>query len=199
MGRVSVMAAPQLSRSRVVGVTPNLQMAGRGMIASPSNRRPGNSGEHRYRRPYVPLYGVGVPYGVAVWPGPGYLGYPDSGFYDDSSNVSPAVPVNYTAEGDGMQPIEQSEATPSGSFGPAYAGSLPSPEPEAESAVTLVFKDGRPVEQIHNYILTRTMLYVRDEHRRDIPVDQLDQAATEKVNRDAGGDFQLPTGAINFR
>ena len=61
--------------------------------------------------------------------------------------------------------------------------------------MTLVFKDGRPVEQIHNYILTRTMLTVWDEHHRVIPVDQLDLAATEKVNHDAGVDFQLPTVA----
>jgi hypothetical protein len=36
------------------------------------------------------------------------------------------------------------------------------------------------------------MLYVRDEHHRDIPLDQLDIDATQKVNRDAGVDFQLP-------
>ena len=68
----------------------------------------------------------------------------------------------------------------------------PSSYLESEDAVTLVFKDGRPSEQIHNYILTRTTLYVRDQHHRDIPLDQLDFAATQKLNRDAGVDFQLP-------
>jgi hypothetical protein len=63
-------------------------------------------------------------------------------------------------------------------------------------AVTLVFKDGRPPEQIHNYILTRTTLFVRDQHARKIPTDQLDLAATAKVNQDAGVDFQLP-GTLN--
>jgi len=62
------------------------------------------------------------------------------------------------------------------------------------SAVTLVFKDGRPAEQIHSYILTRTTLYVRDQHHRDIPIDQLDLAATQRLNHDAAVDFQTPPG-----
>jgi hypothetical protein len=60
-------------------------------------------------------------------------------------------------------------------------------------AVTLVFKDGRSPVQIHNYLLTRTMLYVRDQQHREIPTDQLDLAATAKVNQAAGVDFQLPS------
>jgi hypothetical protein len=36
------------------------------------------------------------------------------------------------------------------------------------------------------------MLYVRDQRHRDIPLDQLDLDATQKVNHDAGVDFQLP-------
>ncbi len=77
-----------------------------------------------------------------------------------------------------------------------YFGSAQGPSavqvPQNEDAVTLVFRDGRPSEQIHNYALTRTTLYVLDEHRRDISVDELDLDATAKVNRDAGVDFQLP-------
>jgi hypothetical protein len=59
-------------------------------------------------------------------------------------------------------------------------------------AVTLVFKDGRPSEKIHNYALTRTTLYVTDAHHYEIPVADLDLAATEKANREAGVSFQLP-------
>jgi hypothetical protein len=68
----------------------------------------------------------------------------------------------------------------------------PQPPPEPEDAVTLVFKDGRPNEQIRNYMLTRTTLYVQDAQRRVIPVADLDLAATQKVNKEAGVDFQLP-------
>jgi hypothetical protein len=63
---------------------------------------------------------------------------------------------------------------------------------EAENAVTLVFKDGRPSEEIHNYMLTRTTLYVQDEHRREISVDEIDLTATQKANKDAGVEFRLP-------
>ena len=65
---------------------------------------------------------------------------------------------------------------------------------EGEAAVTLIFKDGRPPKQIHNYILTRDMLYVGDRYPSQIPVDQLDLEATAKVNRDAGVEFRLPAG-----
>ncbi len=58
----------------------------------------------------------------------------------------------------------------------------------------LVFKDGRPSLEIHNYALTRTTLYVLDQHHRDIPVDDIDLAATQKANRDAGVDFRIPSG-----
>jgi hypothetical protein len=60
-------------------------------------------------------------------------------------------------------------------------------------AVTLVFKDGRAPEKIHNYALTRTMVYVTDGRSQEIPVAALDLAATEQANRAAGVDFQLPT------
>jgi hypothetical protein len=64
-----------------------------------------------------------------------------------------------------------------------------------EEAVTLVFKDGRPAEHIHNYAMTRTTLYVQDPHHREIPIDELDLPATVKANREAGVSFAVPQGA----
>jgi len=72
--------------------------------------------------------------------------------------------------------------------GPATAA----PAASSESPITVVFKDGRPPEKVQNYLLTSTTLSVLDQHRHDIPVDQIDLAATAKVNRDAGSDFLLP-------
>jgi hypothetical protein len=86
--------------------------------------------------------------------------------------------------------VELAQAAPGNSFRPAYA--KPLPEPDDASAVTLVFKDGRPTEQIRDYMLTRTTLYVQEKRLREIAVTDLDLAATEKVNHDAGVDFQLP-------
>jgi hypothetical protein len=148
------------------------------------NRRPGYAASFRYRRPY---YGAGIPY-VSGWVDPDYLDYPYSGDYDSSANPPDDSINGYAPQGtDQGVPspyIEQSSAEP--------RPSLPASPPENEEAVTLIFKDGRPAEQIHNYALTRTTLYVSDGHRRDIPVDQLDLAATEKANHDAGVDFHIP-------
>jgi hypothetical protein len=78
-------------------------------------------------------------------------------------------------------------------YQPNYSQSpAPAPALVNQEAVTLVFKDHRPNEQIHNYMLSGTTLSILDHQHRDIPVTELDLAATEKANRDAGVDFHLP-------
>jgi hypothetical protein len=141
-----------------------------------------------YRRPYLPRYGARIRrYVVPPWIGwfaPGFQGYPDTIDYDNS-----AAPADNAAPYE-SQPFD--EGPPAPAYQVPVEQSHPSSAPESEEATTLVFKDGRPPEQIHNFILTRTTLYVRDQHHRDIPVDLLDIAATQRVNHDAGVDFQLP-------
>jgi hypothetical protein len=117
---------------------------------------------------------------------PYFLGFPDDTDYDDSS----AAPGN-DFEGYPEEPPEEQQQAPLGPYQPYPAMTRPAPAPASEEAVTLIFKDGRPPEQIHNYLLTRSTLYVGDQHRA-IPTDQLDLVATAKVNREAGVDFQLP-------
>jgi hypothetical protein len=56
----------------------------------------------------------------------------------------------------------------------------------------LIFKDGRPSEQIYNYMLTPTTLYIQEQRLREIPVDQLDLPAMLQVNSSAGVEFKLP-------
>jgi len=165
------------------------------------NRRPGYPGSDRFRRPYARYYGIGIPYGVPVngWADGDYTGDFDSTGYDPSAG-QPDDTGN-SVEGYAQQATDQGPPPPYQEQPPAEqpaAAPQPAPAPPApenEDAVTLVFKDGRPSEQIHNYALTRTTLYVRDQHRRDIPVDQLDLAATQKVNHDAGIDFHVPGAA----
>jgi len=69
------------------------------------------------------------------------------------------------------------------------------PAKETRVAVTLVYKDGR-AEQIRNYLLSPTQLFILDGNRdvrfRDIPVEQLDLEATVKANQEAGVEFALP-------
>jgi hypothetical protein len=192
MGRVGFMGSPQFSNSHLAGTRPGSPM--RAPIAGYPNRRSGypghgsDRGGDRYRRPYGPVYGLGLPYGVTVWPGYLDSGYYDNSAYDNSAYVTQPVPAAYAPEQDTEPPVEQIQAA--NPYRPAYQ--RPQPEAEPENPVTLVFKDGRPTEQIHDYILTRTTLYVQDTHSHEIPVSDLDLAAMEKVNKAAGVDFQLP-------
>lgn len=154
---------------------------------------PGNRDRDHHRRPYVSPYGSRYPYVVAPYAGmigPGYLGYPD----DTGSADSPDAPTGGMDANAGydQQPPEQDQPMPRGPYLPPSGLSQPPPSPASEEAVTIIFKDGRPPVQIHNYILTRTTLYIQDQQRRNIPVDQLDLVATGKTNREAGIDFQLP-------
>jgi hypothetical protein len=166
-------------------------MTARGVAGYPDRRAgyPGHRpGGDRYRLAYVLTYGLGLPYGVALWPGYWDSGYYDDSGYTDSAYAAQPAPADYAPKPYPAPPAEQAEAA--NPYRPAYQRPLPVPEPE--NPVTLVFKDGRPSEQIHDYILTRTTLYVQDTHTREIPVTDLDLAATEKVNQAAGVDFQLP-------
>jgi len=150
-------------------------------------RRPPYPGARRSRRPYLSIYGAGVPYVVPGWLGAYPFGYTDSTSSDDSQTSQ-----NSAAEESDAQPAEPYPPPPLEPYQPNADLSRPSPAPGSEDTVTLIFKDGRPPEQIHNYLLTRTTLYVGDPYRRDIPTSQLDLAATAKVNHDAGVDFHLP-------
>jgi hypothetical protein len=143
----------------------------------------------------VSAYRTVVPYGVSGWIAPYYLGFPNDTTDDESS-----APANPAAEGDDQQAYEQQPPPwPSGydqgptAPSPDYA--RPTPAPQSNEAVTLIFKDRRPPEQIHNYILTRDTLYVGNRRPSEIPVDQLDWTATSRVNREAGVDFRLPQGS----
>jgi hypothetical protein len=153
--------------------------------------------------------------GSAIWPGwigYGYLGYPSFDEYpplwdydssDDSSGSQPYAPQqDYASQPQdyGPQAADQQQSdypdlppwptinTPQNSAPPRTV----SAPPQTAEPVTLVFNDGRPPEKIHNYLLTAGTLYVMDEQRREIPVAELNLAATAKVNREAGVDFKLP-------
>ena len=175
---------------------------GRGPVAA-------NRDGDRHRRPYRSIYGSGYGSGFVYgyggplyggWWGPGYYDYPDDAGYDDSaSGYADAgnYPPGYYPQPDAQQPDVPYEPPPYNSYRPAYSAPVQSSAiPEHSQAITLVFKDGRAPEQIHNYILSRTTLSVLDEHRREIPVDQLDLDATVKANRAAGVEFQLPRASM---
>lgn len=130
--------------------------------------------------------------------GPGPLPSP---LPDGISSASPyEQPGSPEADGNGSPDGDSADnAPPSYVRAPRHASApaqvpppAPAPLPE-EDAVTILFKDGRPPEQIRNYALTRTALYITTGRVRTIPIDQIDLPATEKINEKAGVDFHLPS------
>lgn len=160
--------------------------------------RSARAGSRRYRRPYRPSYGSEIAYVASGGSLPYFLAYPGV-FGDDDS----PTPSNSAADGFSQQPAEQGPpaalsspsqiASESPVGPPSVQSDLAAADTDSEDAVTLIFKDGRPPERIHNYILTRSTLYVGERHHPEIPVDELDLIATAKVNHDAGIPFDLPT------
>jgi len=110
-------------------------------------------------------------------PAPPEYGYAQPEPRPEYSYPQPAPEHGYS------QPAPQpSPAIPSGT------------QPAPADTVTLIFKDGRPPQQIQNYLATNTTLTVIDGNRHhDIPIAELDVPATIKANRDTGVGFQLPT------
>lgn len=178
-------------------------MAARGSTSPYTHRRPiYYPGPSRYRAPY---YGVGPGFGyVSTWLGPTCFDITDCNYYDESAYDAGSAPADYPAQNDSYParndpaqdysgpyapPPEPAKLAPSAPYRQAYHPPLP--EPQDESAVTLIYKDGH-IEQVHNYMLTRTTFYVQDQQRREIAIGDLDLAATVKANKDAGVDFQIP-------
>jgi hypothetical protein len=134
-----------------------------------------------------------------VYLAPGYLGYGYYGGYpDDSSSYSsgdqPQTASAYPGDYAQAQPPDSGyEPVPARPpYQPEAAPAAPVPD---QPQITLLFKDGRPPQQVQNYAVTNNTLYVLDgERRREIPLDEIDVPQTEKTNRDAGLDFEIPAG-----
>lgn len=150
-----------------------------------------------------PYYPWGYPYLLNDWDN--WDNYDD---YDSqptgnyaASQYPEYTPGPYEEAPAGQPEAQQPQYTPWPYSSPAPSASQSAPASPAalagEAPVTLVFKDGRPNEKIHNYMLTAKTLSVLDQRRRDIPVDQLDLVATARVNHEAGVDFSVPAATGN--
>ena len=169
---------------------------------------------------YIRTYPV-YPYAYAY---PSYVyGYLPSDLVDDSFNnddtskqPSPEPQPDYGSaypqpmpqpDGSYAQPMPQPQygyayPQPMPAY-PAYPAYPPQPMPAAPqmqyvpgsaTTVILIYKDGRPPEQIQNYLATRSTLTILDGgRRREVPLSDLNLPATISANRQTGVDFQLPT------
>jgi hypothetical protein len=201
----SFSGGPSRAFGRAPAYRPSFAAQPRSLYSSPIGPPPFGGTQpingRTYHYPY--RYGGNRPYyyshGVYLVPGflnyPFYdLGYPDDSYYGDQQQ-SPPPSDAYAQAPPPEQGNEQAYAE-SPARTPYQPQAAPSPDLPEQPEVTLLFKDGRPPQQVQNYAVTRTTLYVFDgSRRRDIPLDQLDLPQTEKTNRDAGVDFEVPSGA----
>ncbi len=167
---------------------------GRDVHAGPSEHQREEGRGHK-GTDSVSHYGAVSTYGLGGWVEPVSLVYVDPSFYFETPSVAPVLSAPAVNESVGQQnAVEEQEAEVVAPlvYRHAYERPMPPPELGTEGAVKLVYKDGRPSEEIYNYMLTRTRLYVQDGHRREIAVDDLDLEAMQKANKEAGADFRLP-------
>jgi hypothetical protein len=159
-----------------------------------------------YTYPYYPYY----PW---FYTGPIFTGYvnpwlfapdtyDDSGQYGTYGDYVPAPYADYGTQSPQPYPQDYYEGEPAAvgqAFGRGSSSSMAQGGVNGTSAataplgaLTVVFNDGRPPEQIHNYLLTADTLTVLDAQYRQIPLAQIDVVATQRANRTSGVDFRVP-------
>jgi len=160
---------------------------------------------HGHRHPYNRSFGYGYP----AWYGYSYYPYPyviDPGLYDWSTGDTDDTQGNYTYAPNsdaGADAGPDYPSDPGPLAGNAYAEAPPAssiprrPNPVSaaseEEPLTVFFKDGRNPEKMRNYILnSRSLTDLDRNHYQQIPLDQIDVAATEQANRAHGLDFEVP-------
>ena len=138
-----------------------------------------------------------------TWPGYGYPYLIEPGFYDwdDSDN---SAPDNSAYDQSGAAPYYPA---PDPDYGYGAPGEIPSAsaqgqqraaaEPTAPSApeqpLTVIFKSGRDPVKMQNYMMTSKVLTDLDSrHYEQIPIDQIDIAATQWANSAVGVRFEIP-------
>ncbi len=77
-----------------------------------------------------------------------------------------------------------------------YAGSTATSAAPPLQPLTVIFKNGRASETMQNYMVnSRALTDLDQQHYEQIPLDQIDVAATEQANRARGLDFEVPAGS----
>ncbi len=188
---------------------------GPGFAARRPQYRPayGDRSRHRNRehdRRRGPRFAGSFGYGY-----PGWVGYPypyviDPGFYDWGDSGDSDYGAGYGAGGanqgyadvapnpgygDTPEPPQEPANTwqQSSPARPLYAGSTAAAPLQS---LTVIFKSGRTPETMQNYMVNSRALTDLDQQRYEqIPLDQIDIAATEQANRARGLQFEVPAAS----
>jgi hypothetical protein len=137
-------------------------------------------------------YGYGAGYG-AGYDVPGAAPYGQyEGAYGDATMQYPGYAAAPGAYGYGSsEEYPQPAGSDSSDGRAAYSGQVISSPPAPQPPLQVILKDGRQL-RVHNYLLTSTTLTVLDDNYRQIPLDQIDLAATRQTNLANGLDFRVP-------
>jgi hypothetical protein len=174
--------------------------------------------ENRYVYSYPGWVGYSYPYVVdpgfydsSDYDNPGYDQNNEASGYDNESPDSQAESPN----GNYAEPDNQSSGEPGSTYGQPGEQPPPWPEPPAseptpgshfsvsglsaasapalEGPLTVIFSGGRAPEKMQNYMLTATALTDLDAgHYEQIPLTQIDLAATARANHASGMEFRIP-------
>ena len=127
----------------------------------------------------------------------------DPGFYDwgDSDNsgdvqndAGPYYPAPYPDYGYGAP----GEIPPASVQGQQRAAAEPAAPSAPEQPLTVIFKSGRDPVKMQNYMMTAKVLTDLDSrHYEQIPIDQIDIAATQWANSAVGVRFEIPGDSRN--
>ena len=113
---------------------------------------------------------------------------------------APNAPAGYGAPAESPQqgspggiPVWNAPNLTEPSLQRAPSGPIPLPMPEAGHPLTVIFKGGRTPMKMQNYLITaETLTDLDEQHHEEIPLNQIDFAATQQANSAAGVDFQVP-------
>ncbi len=150
---------------------------------------------------YTNIYPAWLGYGYPYTLNPGFFPWgDDDDSADDNSGYDqgaapPAYPAPYDEEPGYPAPYPD-EGFGAGNQLYAASGSAISSAPAPGQPLTVFFKDGRAPVTVQNYMLTTKVFTDLDpQHYAQIPLDQIDLAATQQANSAAGVDFQVPGAA----
>jgi len=164
----------------------------------PNHSHHGGDGDHHHHRA-VYWHGGVYPWYPWMYTGPIFTGYvdpwlfaPDDYGYDQGGYYGGDAPAPYRDYGYEPNPAWPYGAQDAAPVDEQPAGTVAQGAPLRQSTITLIFNDGRPPEQVHNFLLTGSTLTVLDAQYREIPLKEVNVAATESANRAAGVEFRVP-------
>ena len=122
--------------------------------------------------------------------------YEPSSYEPSSDESASSQPGSYPSD----QGYDQNGPAPDyppypnqGYYPPNQIASAATGAPASTQPLTVIFKSGRSPIEIQNYLITAKVLTDLDsQHYEQIPLDEINLAATQNFNKVAGVDFQVP-------